>query len=109
MSLGTIVELGEAYAQRQAEGWVLHGCPDGTASAWRAESLPKKGPARLVFESGDPKDVAGLFAVLLMLIGVDREETLEIIHPLFDEAVPSIVEAWLKSTQPDFPVSLETA
>jgi len=64
---------------------------------------------RIVFESGDPEQVAGLFAVLLSMIGVHRESTLEIIHPLFDEAVPSIVEAWLKSASPNFPVSLETA
>jgi hypothetical protein len=53
-------------------------------------------------------EIAGLFALLCGLIGQDRQQVLEIIHPLFDEGVSSLVEAWLKSARPDFPVSLET-
>ena len=108
MSVGAIVQLGEAYAQLQSEGWVLYGCPDGTATAWKAQDLPVQGPARIVFSSAVPMEIAGLFALLCGLIGQERQQVLEIIHPLFDEGVSSLVEAWLKSARPDFPVSLET-
>ena len=110
MRLGVIVELGpEAHAQLESDGWVLHGCPDGTATAWAARSLPETGPVRIVLKSGEPKKIAGLFDVLCTLIGVGRQDTLCIVHPLFDEATPAIVEAWLRSARPDFPVSLESA
>jgi hypothetical protein len=109
MSVGAIVQLGGAHAQLQADGWVLFGCPDGTATAWKGHSLPPQGPARIVFHTAEPNTIAGLFAVLCALTGQDRKDGLEIIHPLFDEGVPSLVEAWIKSARPDFPVSLETA
>ena len=110
MQLGVVVQLGEeAYAQLEAEGWVLHGCPDGTASAWVRRELPAEGPVRIVLKSGEPRSIAGLFGVLCTTIGTGRQTTLSIIHPLFDEATPAVVEAWLRSARPDFPVSLESA
>ena len=108
--LGVIVDLGsDAYAQLEAEGWVLHGCPDGTAGAWSARELPETGPIRIVLASGEPRKIAGLFGVLCGMIGQGRQETLAIVHPLFDEATPAVVEAWLRSARPDFPVSIESA
>jgi hypothetical protein len=109
MSVGAIVQLGEAYAQLQSEGWVLYGCPDGTATAWKERDLPAQGPARIVFPNAEPNEIAGLFALLCGLVGQNRQQILEIIHPLFDEGVSSLVEAWLKSARPDFPVSLESS
>ncbi len=110
MSVGAIIELeAGAYAQLEQEGWVLHACPDGTARAWHTKELPKEGPVRIVLQSGAPRDIAGLFGMLCSLTGVGREDVLAIVHPLFDEATPAIVEAWLKSSRPDFPVSLESA
>lgn len=110
MQLGVVVQLGkEAYAQLEAEGWALHGCPDGTAMAWEERELPSEGPIRIVLKSGEPRSIAGLFGVLCTMIGSGRQTTLSIIHPLFDEATPAVVEAWLRSARPEFPVSLESA
>jgi len=110
MQIGVVVELSEeAYAQLEPDGWVLHGCPDGTAGAWSSRELPVEGPVRIVLKSGEPRKIAGLFGVLCTMIGVGRQATLSIVHPLFDEATPAVVEAWLRSARPDFPVSLESA
>lgn len=110
MKLGVVVQLGqEAYAQLEKDGWVLHGCPDGTASAWSGRELPAEGPVRIVLKSGDPRGIAGLFGVLCSMSGTGRQTTLSIVHPLFDEATPAVVEAWLRSVRPEFPVSLESA
>ena len=110
MSVGAVIEVERgAYAQLGPDGWDLHSCPDGTAVVCAAKELPREGPVRIVLQSGEPRDLAGLFGMLCSITGVGREKELAIIHPLFDEATPSIVEAWLKSVRPDFPVSLESA
>ena len=108
MTVGAVIELGSAYAQLESEGWVLFGCPDGTALRWKKQGLPPQGPSKIVFKDGSLSEMSGLFALLCGLVDTGRQETLSIVHLLFDEAVPTIVEAWLRSVQPGFPVCLET-
>ena len=108
MTVGTVIELGLAYAQLEPEGWVLFGCPDGTSLRWEKQGLPPQGPSKIVFKENSLPEMAGLFAMLCALLDTGRQETLSIEHLLFDEAVPSLVEAWLRGVQPGFPVCLET-
>jgi len=83
-------------------------CGDGIATLWEAMELPREGPDAIVFTSGVARKVSGIYALLSLLSGTDRETPLTLFHALSNERLPSLVAAWAQAEPAlGFPLGVE--
>ncbi|MCP4805608.1 MAG: hypothetical protein GY913_10950 [Proteobacteria bacterium] len=102
-----VLEVGGATAVSLGHAALLIDCPEGSWAAWNDAGLRATGPDAVVFTTGAPAAIAGLYGLLAGMTRAGRKDPVRMSHNMDDERVGNLVAAWLQSEPSVFPIALE--